>query len=83
MLSSVAFPDREDEAATLVRALGAPGRDGVACSQGEVILDLLRRIAAADHLDPDEPLVARKGSVWALTFLEERLFQMDYIDARR
>ena len=81
VLSSLAFSDREDEAATLVRALGAPGRDGVACSQGEVILDLLRRIAAADHLDPDEPLVARKGSVWALTFLEERLFQMDYIDA--
>jgi hypothetical protein len=60
---------------------GYLGRDGVACSQGEVILDLLRRIAAADHLDPGEPLVARKGSVWALTFLEDRLFQMDYIDA--
>jgi 8-oxo-dGTP pyrophosphatase MutT (NUDIX family)/phosphohistidine phosphatase SixA len=81
VLSSVGFPDREDEAAGLVRALGAPGRDGVACSHGEVILDLLRRIAAADHLDPGEPLVARKGSVWALTFLEDRLFQMDYIDA--
>ena len=34
VLSEVAYPGREDEALALVRALGGPGRDGVACSQG-------------------------------------------------
>ena len=79
VLSEVAYPGREDEALALVRALGGPGRDGVACSQGAVIPDLLRRVAAHDDRELPDPLPFRKGSVWALTFSEGRLLEMAYI----
>ncbi len=79
VLSEVAYPGREDEAVSLVRGLGGSGRDGVACSQGTVIPDLLRRVAEYDHREVPSPLPYRKGSVWALTFSEGRLLEMAYI----
>ena len=79
ILSEVGYPGREDEAVQLIRGLGAPRRDGVACSQGEVIPDLLSRIAAHDDRNGGAPRVARKGSVWALTFTGTRLLEMAYI----
>jgi 8-oxo-dGTP diphosphatase len=79
VLSEVGYPGREDEAVALVRALGAPSRDGVACSQGAVIPDLLARLADHDARAVPEPLPYRKGSVWALTFSDGRLLEMAYI----
>lgn len=78
VLSEVAFPGREDEAVALVRAVGG-GRDGVVCSQGAVIPDLLRRVVEYDDRALPEPFQYRKGSVWALTYSEGRLLEMDYI----
>ena len=63
----------------LVRSLGGAGRDGVACSQGAVIPDLLRRVIEHDDREVPDTLPYRKGSVWALTFSEGRLLEMDYI----
>jgi len=79
ILSEVGYPGREDEAVALIRGLGAPDRDGVACSLGDVIPDLLRRIAEHDHREERAPLIARKGSVWALTFSAGRLLETEYI----
>ncbi len=78
VLSEVSYPGREDEAVALVRDLGA-GRDGVACSQGAVIPDLLRRLVERDDRSLPEPVSNRKGSVWALTYSEGRLLEVDYI----
>jgi hypothetical protein len=55
------------------------GHDGVVCSQGQVIPDLLRRVAERDDRAVPDPLPYRKGSVWALTFSEGRLLEMAYI----
>jgi 8-oxo-(d)GTP phosphatase len=79
VLSDVGYPGREDEAVTLVRGLVMSGRDGVVCSQGQVIPDLLRRVAEHDDRAVPDPLPFRKGSVWALTFSEGRLLEMAYI----
>ena len=79
LLSEVGYPGREDEAVMLVRGLVVSGRDGVVCSQGQVIPDLLRRVAEHDDRAVPDPLPFRKGSVWALTFSEGRLLEMAYI----
>ena len=79
VLSEVGYPGREDKAVSLVRGLVMSGRDGVVCSQGQVIPDLLRRVAEHDDRAVPEPLPFRKGSVWALTFSEGRLLEMAYI----
>lgn len=82
LLSEVAYPGREEEAVALVRELGDAQHDAVACSQGEVIPDLVRRLAAADGYPLPEPLIARKGSVWALSLTEDgRLVATDYLEA--
>ena len=60
-----------------------PDRDAVACSQGDVIPDLIDRLMAADDLDRSEPLAAAKGSAWALTFAEDRLVNLEYFPPPR
>ncbi len=79
VLSEVGYPGREEEAVALIRSLGGAGRDGVACSQGAVIPDLLRRVIGFDDREVPDPMPYRKGSVWALTYSEGRLLEMDYI----
>jgi 8-oxo-dGTP diphosphatase len=79
VLSEIGYPGHEDEAVAVVRALGGAERDAVAGSQGAVIPDLLRRVAEHDHRDVPSRLVARKGSVWALTFSAGRLLEMEYL----
>jgi 8-oxo-(d)GTP phosphatase len=80
LLSEAGYPGNEPEAVELVRGTGR-SRDAVACSQGEVIPDLLRRLATADHVDLPRPLAAAKGSTWALTFSDDRLLACEYIPA--
>ena len=55
----------------------AKGGTTVLCSQGEVIPDLITRLAARSRVRLRRP-PARKGSVWALSFAGERLFGADY-----
>jgi broad specificity phosphatase PhoE/8-oxo-dGTP pyrophosphatase MutT (NUDIX family) len=77
LLSEAVYPGREDDAEALLRATD-PDRDAVACSQGDVIPDLVGRLLATDDLDRPGPIAAAKGSVWALTFAAERLVHAEY-----
>jgi 8-oxo-(d)GTP phosphatase len=84
LLSQVGYPGREEEAVGLLRRLGDAEHDAVACSQGEVIPDLVERLATADHFLISRPVQASKGSTWALTIdAEGRLVALDYLDAPR
>ena len=77
ILSELHYPGREVEAVTLLRTVGGPHHASVACSQGDVIPDLLGRLAAEDAVDlPD--VTARKGSTWALTFQGARMVSGEY-----
>ena len=40
--------------------------------------DLLKRVAKKDGVDLPQPLVAKKGSVWSLTFAEGKLLAAEY-----
>ncbi len=82
LLSEVAYPGREAEAVALLRRLGDAEHDAVACSQGEVIPDLIRRIAETDGYPIESSVPSRKGSIWALSLdAEGRLVAADYLDA--
>ena len=54
------------------------GGAAVACSQGDVIPDLLGRLAEADRVPLPEDFAAPKGSVWSLSFSGSKLFGMEY-----
>lgn len=77
VLSEAGYPGHEAEGLALLRTDGGPTGVLVACSQGDVIPDILRRLATADDVDlPDEP--SGKGSVWALTFHSGRLVAAEH-----
>ena len=84
LLGEVAYPGREEEAVALVRHLGDVDEDAIACSQGDVIPDLVGRLATADGLALDEPIRSGKGSTWALTLeAEGHLVAADYLEPPR
>lgn len=77
ILSETGYPGREDEAVALLRTIGAPHGATVVCSQGDVIPDLLDRLAAADGIDL--PAASnRKASTWSLAFNGPRLVSTEY-----
>ena len=81
LLSEVAYPEREEEAVALIRHLGDVEADAIACSQGDVIPDLVTRMTEANGLALDQPIRAAKGSTWALTLDDEgRLVAADYLE---
>ncbi len=77
-LSELGYPGHEDEAVRLIRSLGGPHETVVACSQGDVIPDLLQRLAREDDVDLPNPLTAKKAGTWALTFRDDRLAGGEY-----
>jgi 8-oxo-dGTP diphosphatase len=82
LLSETVYPGHEDEAMAAVRGLGDPEHDAVACSQGEVIPDLLERLAAEDGLPLEAPPRTPKGATWALSLdAEGRLVALDFFGA--
>ena len=82
LLSEVAYPGREEEAVAFVARLGDAEHDAVVCSQGEVIPDLVARLATSDGYPIDSPPLSRKGSTWALSIdLNGRLIAADYLEA--
>lgn len=84
LLSEVGYPGREEEAVRLLRSQGDADHDAVACSQGDVIPDLLARLADADGYPLETPIRSRKGSTWALSIdADGRLVAADYIEAPR
>ncbi|MPZ15372.1 MAG: NUDIX domain-containing protein [Chloroflexi bacterium] len=78
VFSEQGYPDHEDEALALVRAYGEQGRTVVLCTQGDVIPDLLHRLAREDHVTLPDPIPTKKASVWSLTFDGPRLFGGEY-----
>jgi 8-oxo-(d)GTP phosphatase len=77
VVSETGYPGHEAEAVSLLRTVGGPHQASVICSQGDVIPDLLGRLAAPDAVDvPTEP--TRKASTWALTFQRDHLVSCEY-----
>ena len=78
LLGAMGYPGHEAEAVSLVRTCGESEDRVVLCSQGEVIPDLLARLAIEDDFDLPEPPIARKGSVWAVEFQGPRIVGAEY-----
>ena len=78
LFSEDGYPAHEQEGIHLIRKLGESLTTTVVCSQGDVIPDLLTRLAREDHVDLPDPLPKKKGSVWVLTFDGPRLFSAEY-----
>ena len=78
-LSEDGYPDHEEETEAFLRSLAVPDAAVVLCSQGDVIPDLLQRIAERDQFDLPDDFEYRKGSVWVLGFEKDRLAAADYI----
>jgi len=77
VFSEVGYSGHETDAVARIRELGASLETAVVCSQGDVIPDLLQRLAAEDDVDlPDA--ATKKGSVWALNFEGPRLFSAEH-----
>lgn len=84
ILSEIGYPGREEEAVGLLRRQGDADHDAVVCSQGDVIPDLLARLAEADGYPLETPIRCRKGSTWALSIdAAGRLVAADYLEAPR
>lgn len=82
LLSETGYPGREAEAVDLLRRQGDAEHDAVVCSQGDVIPDLLLRMAEADGYPIELPAPNRKGSTWALSIdADGRLVEADYLEA--
>lgn len=78
LISEDSYYDHEREALDFLRNVGTAGTGTVICSQGGVIPDILRRLAAEDGYDYPDPIVAKKGGAWSLTFAEDKLFAAEY-----
>lgn len=84
IVSEAGYPGHEDEATALLRELGDAEHDAVVCSQGEVIPDLVRRLAITDDLPIDGAIRADKGSTWALSLdADARLVSLEHLAAPR
>lgn len=77
LLSETHYPGREDEAIAALHVTD-PERDAVACSQGDVIPDLVERLMSSADIDRPGTTAAAKGSVWALTFSGAQLINAEY-----
>jgi 8-oxo-dGTP diphosphatase len=76
-LSESAYLVKPERALRRIREIAQSRVPAVVCSQREVIPDLLKRLAAEDGLVLGR-VTARKGSVWALSFMDGRLVGADY-----
>lgn len=81
LVSEDGYPGNEEAAVRLLRSLGHPHDATVVCSQGDVIPDLLARLATGDDVDLASPASSEKGGTWALTFQGERLANAEYFAA--
>lgn len=79
LLSESGYAEAPDAARERVRALVSDHTVPVVCSQGKVIPDLLSWWADRDGITLPSAR-NRKGSVWALSFVGERLVAADHMD---
>ena len=78
VISEDGYYGGERKALQVLRSAGSEGTGTAVCSQGGVIPDLLARLAAADRVALSEPVAAKKGSAWSLTFAQRRLVAAEY-----
>jgi 8-oxo-dGTP diphosphatase len=78
--SEVGYPGNEEKALAALRRWGASARTTVVSSQGDVIPDLLERVASSDDLDLRKG-GTKKASVWALMFDGDSVFSAEYFPA--
>lgn len=78
LFSELGYPGAESEAVLAIRSWARSGESTVICSQGDVIPDLVARIAREDHVDVPDPLPCKKASTWVLSFDGNRLFSAEY-----
>jgi 8-oxo-dGTP diphosphatase len=72
------YPGHEGEAEDLLRSYGKSGVNIAVCTQGDVVPDVVQRLAKEDDVELPEPVDAKKASVWALSFDNERLVAAEY-----
>jgi 8-oxo-dGTP diphosphatase len=75
---SDAFAEGADGDAAYRLLLDLDAHDGVACSHGDVIPDLLQRLVA-DGMETDGPLLDHKGSAWIIELRNGRPFHGRYV----
>jgi 8-oxo-dGTP diphosphatase len=78
LFSELGYPAHEEEAIHLVRKLGESLSSTVVCSQGDVIPDLLERLAGVDHVDLPDGAHVKKAGVCVLTFDGPRVFEAEF-----
>jgi 8-oxo-dGTP diphosphatase len=78
LLSETGFPGHEREAIALIRRLGDHDDAVAACSQRQVIPELVQMLAEADGVDLPDSIKYRKASVWSLSFEREKLVGAEY-----
>jgi 8-oxo-dGTP pyrophosphatase MutT (NUDIX family)/phosphohistidine phosphatase SixA len=83
LLSEIGYPNHESEALDMLRVLGAKDAAAVACTQGDVLPDILRRAADQDLVELAKSFPYKKACTWVLSFDGERLFGADYIPPPR
>jgi 8-oxo-dGTP pyrophosphatase MutT (NUDIX family) len=76
-LAEDAYAAKPGRAVRRLREIALYRQRAVVCSQGDVIPDLLQRLASEDGFALGK-VPARKGSVWALSFMDGRLVAADY-----
>lgn len=75
---SEAFAEGADGELAYEQLLELDAEDGVACSHGDVIPELLRRLVA-NGMETDGPLLDHKGSAWIIEFQNGRPFYGRYL----
>ena len=83
LLGEDGYPGNEAKAGQFVRTLAEPAGAAVACTQGNVVPDLVERLADEDGFSYQAPLEAKKGSIWALSFADGALRQAEYFPPLR
>ena len=78
VLSESGYYGHEREAISLLRGAGSDGTATAVCSQGGVIPDVLTRLAKQDGSELPPSFAAKKGSVWSLTFADQKLLVAEY-----
>ncbi|MFR9751989.1 NUDIX hydrolase [Nocardia sp. 004] len=79
LFSETGYAAATDSARERFRELVSDKNVRVVCSQGKVIPDLLEWLAERDGVTL-QPARNRKGSVWVLSFVEQRLVAADHLD---
>ncbi len=78
VVSEDGYYGREHEAVALMRDVGSDNTAAVICTHGEIIPDMLQRLALADNVPLPDPVPQKKGSVWSLTFARRGLIAAEY-----